>query len=426
MKVISDDTLYEEQYGGSNRNLQSGGQNIDRTRYVEVFALYKEITSKPPPSPERISELTRGILDFLHELSLEQVVSIVEDESRKPLYLRLVEEIFSRVPEYESNFIGKINVVSLQIIILFTFIAKTQRPDGFMYETQKIFYHLVSGDVPLYLDYKRLKGYLISLGQKGELEKAREEYPEAIPKFLALLWYPNQHTEDSDDIFMITSYTYISTTDILDGMMNNVHFIGVAFDVTSADGDKLLPIDFLIHDINHGDEYLERCVRYAVDRSLLKSFYEFIIFFHKNNPKLLDKDGLYKIKFVFFLLVHETDPTYFLQRDGRLPDENFVIDEGIGDYINYPYNQFKDPDDLKMLLPSKVRKSIEELTDDEEKSEIIQDYIEKAVAKYLKVLKIWNDARKRSLARQAGTARGGKRKSKKSKKTRKSRKGRTG
>jgi hypothetical protein len=79
--------------------------------------------------------------------------------------------------------------------------------------------------------------------------------------------------------------------------------------------------------------------------------------------------------------VHETDPTYFIQKDGTppsdnfpdgtIPSENFVIEEGIGAYIIQPYDQFKDPSDLKFLLPANFRKTLEGI-EGEEESEAIE------------------------------------------------------
>jgi hypothetical protein len=196
-------------------------------------------------------------------------------------------------------------------------------------------------------------------------------------------------------IFLITIIDYLSLDEIITGFLENIIICGVASTLIWADGRQITPFEFVEHDITHGNNYNFACYRrMSQSRDEMLSFYNFC------KREATDKDTLYSIKFIMFLLIHEGWCDFFNKKMTKLYMKDIVGSAAL------PIKRFFNKNDLGLSIPTKFRTS---------ESNIIQ-FFNIAIMNYLNHVQLWA-----SLPPRYGAAhsRGGK-KSKRSKRTKKS------
>jgi hypothetical protein len=180
MIIVNDE--YKDKYSQSG-----GGKEEDRA----ILLVYKQLTDRTEKSPEVIAHLTQQIFEYLRAKANEKLdVLFSQDPSNLSRFKGRVDYILSNYLEEEKeeekgDFIGRINIISLQLILLFTFaleeIGKLQTDYGFKFI--RVVMNILRNHN--YLSYHKVKEYIISL---KDFEVAKPDTSEMrVVKSLSLL-----------------------------------------------------------------------------------------------------------------------------------------------------------------------------------------------------------------------------------------------
>jgi hypothetical protein len=359
---------------------QIGGTKEDD----EAIALvYKQLTDRTEKSLEVINRLTDEICDYLRKKSMQMLNTLLEPGTGS--YgdnFDYINDILEDWDREEVNFIGRINVVTFQLILLFSYILQETKGDEYTSNTEPFILVKLDELRSIYLDYISVREHLKSL-------KDSTAYGDIC---FSALWNPLP--ENPTAIFIIYGLSYLKIDDLLDQMMDSTFFLGLSFEFARADSKKMSPLSFLVHDIVHGINYLRRANEASVDISQLKSFYEFL----KANKERFSKkpedkySKFNQIRFIFFLLVHETDVNFFISPRGSLPMPEYVIRNGLGVYFRPPYEQFINENDLGLLMPKIIR----DMPYSPSKRKAVSEYIFESVKSYVIELTKWHSSNQRA------------------------------
>lgn len=342
--------------------IQSAGglKGEDKKIYLKLCS---ELTSRNPNL--NYQEITTNLMDYLKKYAYEQINKLELNEILTNLITTQMDNIFNNKKIYEdNNYIGRINIVSLQVILLFTKIA-LKGDNGFKVNANnvyKCYEKLISAD---FLDYDNIK----------ELITTKQECNRMSVLYLNEDTKKPYSTDTSPDtlIFLVTIVDYFSLDQILTDFLQNVIMCGVASTYLWADGRYLTPFEFLEHDITHGNNYKAFCYdRMHVSRDDMSSFYHFC------KEKIIDdKQKLYSIKFMMFLLIHEGFCDFF----NKNATKRNIFYSGllnIGRFFDSKTNKINE-NDLGLLIPKTYRDSIEK----------VNTYLDKALQDYIESIQSW-------------------------------------
>ena len=302
---------------------------------LQIIEMYKRLTDRKDKSPDEIDKLSLAILSHLQQLAVKTLQKLKDDDST--FQYNEYEKQVNTIVETSSNdtFIVRINVVSFQLIVLFTQILPRQTPIQLVFKVKTENSNIYELD---YTNYSTIKTFMSRNG-------------------FSKLINPKQN-----DIYMIIGTSYLTVTEMLDSMMDDVFFVGLSFDYIDTDGTIESPFSFAHHDMIHYYNY--RTLNDIEDDALLKSFYKFV---RREN---------YNIKLILFLMIHEfqfSNSVYLLPPNIKKDDDSMIIlqqfdDEGILLRIHR---------DLKSLLPKNIKDKSEEE---------INEFIKQSIKDYLVVL----------------------------------------
>ena len=425
----------------SDVNDQVGGKltKDERNTYLELCS---QLTSRNPTLD--YPSITQRLMDYLRRDAVEKIAELPTSPENKAKMNADLNTIFASTDNEDTNYIGRINIVSLQVIILFTL---NVHPIGTPFldnlnDVYKCYEVLVTKnwmdynvikrfltfkglsdvrDIPSYLNFfglesdnavivkyldevegfvviddfnilKKMPDYIehsvqtypIDEVAKKKLRAALMEYADwaeyaywkspkyRVCNFFSQLYLDNINnpytTSTSPDtlIYLITIVDYLSLDEIITSYLENVIICGVASTFLWADGRHLTPFEFLEHDIVHGYNYKGLCYeREGQSRDEMLSFYNFC----KNT--ITDKDTLYSIKFMMFLLIHEGACNFFSKTMVKL-DIKDILD---GDDMK----SFLDEKNLGLSIPKKYRTS----------GEKVNEFFSIAIMNYLNNIKLW-------------------------------------
>jgi len=186
-------------------------------------------------------------------------------------------------------------------------------------------------------------------------------------------------------IFLIIIYDFLTLDEISQCYLN--HFIPCGMTTNSCMVDSLYhtPYDFTLHDIFHGNNYLNYCIfrnnlffNSFLDFELLKKFY----YFYKNT--YADKvNELYQLDIMYFLVIHESFggcfPYYFMDLGPNVRKEEYIKARFYSEF----YDRIMDETDLLPLIPEKV---YSDFKGDEEEDKI-EEYMNKCLETYFDALR---------------------------------------
>jgi len=175
---------------------------------------------------------------------------------------------------------------------------------------------------------------------------------------------------------LITILKYFTITEIIESFLNNKVFCGVTSNYTYADGRYLTPFEFLEHDITHGNNYVDICFdRLSQSQENIKSFYNYC------KTKSMPSEEIYSIKFIIFLLIHETFCEVFPHSRDKLStfNDDFIFQKLTSTNL-CNMSRFTNPNDLGLSIPKKYR----------ENEKTITAYFYKSAYVYIRELYNWN------------------------------------
>lgn len=320
-----------------------------------------------------------GSGDYLiTQLKLDVERGIEKDYSDSPLSLlnRIHEDkniIFDSCDEWFSknmaneNCLMTVNVVSLQIAILFTYASL-----GYNHPT------INDWDTEYKEDKKnvnRLFNQIVYRGDDYDWKRFEDAYKylNENPSSIIRQYFNNG---------IITVIDFLSVDTIIEQYLDGWNTCQIVYKKTFADRRELLPFEYIWHDLAHYSSFLhffeERHSQYPTNYTIekLKEFYDFI-------NTITSVKQRYSVKVIFFILIHESTSKYFDKRllTGNLHYYRHKLYEDTLVWLE----RFDREDDLLLLIPEKYRPPKEE-----EESPKYPDkrfsYLNTALANYLYVL----------------------------------------
>ena len=245
------------------------GGKLEGARRAEYLELCKQMTSRNP-SLDYIPIRDR-ILDILQE-DVREHISTIEEFSTKWL-LSSIDTIFSSIDKTDPNTLATINIVSLQISILFTHFIYMNSNKTFRFIDTKPDYEYLTNNKGKWKEYSFMKTLL---------ESSR----------LSMLLNDNQ----SPRIFM-AFIGFLKIGELLETYFNNVFYLGLSYGINWVDGDRYMPLDYLSHDIFHYEMY-ESCYEFPTIMETFKKFRNYVV-------STKDAPTRYSVDFALFLFLHE-------------------------------------------------------------------------------------------------------------------------
>ena len=323
---------------------QTGGKLIKKERQ-EYLTLCKQLTSRTELKINYFY-LTSQLLDYLRMYAIQKIEAL--DYKKEKMKIDL-EYIFKNIDRNETNYIGKLNIVSLQIIILFT---------ENCYPPEKEF---TSNYNNAYDDYKQLR--------KGDWKQYNVIKTNLIKNYGFKILYLDStgkpyttSTNPNEQIFLITILDYLSIDEINTSFLDNLIICGVSSTFIYADGRYITPFEFLEHDITHGNNYKSLCYdTYFHSKEEIISFYNYC----KNT--ISDKKNLDSIKFMVFLLIHESYCDFFPNQIDNSESSKVSLINSILEYkiLNTNFLNMKrylNNEDLNLSIPKEYRTDNEKIT----------------------------------------------------------------
>ncbi len=349
---------------------QTGGKLTKKER-TEYLVLCNQLTSRDPNIS--YNQITLNLLDYLKNDALDKISNLDITEDIKAKMVADLGTIFRGIDPGDTNYIGKINIVSLQIIILFTV---NTIPIGTVFSDNLndpyACYQLLTETIN-WKDYMEVQEFFTSqdfftsdniacnLFSVIYFDSKREPYTtSASPEEL---------------IYVITILDYLTLDEIITSYLNNVIICGIASTFLYADGRYLTPFEFLEHDITHGQNYN---VCHSIEKASTDKILSFYNFCKETNS---DKSVLYSIKFMIFLLIHESWWDFFPNNVNK----NIDMSEFLSSISQNEYNavismdRFLNPNDLGLSIPKIYRES----------RDTIMNFLKLSVSNYQKALTEW-------------------------------------
>jgi len=353
------------------------GGTLTKDRRNHYFRLCNMLVSRNPDFD--YPRITNEIIDIIYmevQSKILEFPDVPSDQDKKSRMITSIHEIFKSAKVEDTNYIGKVNIISLQCIILFT--ENCIKPD------QEI---VAGGIYENYLNLRRgnWKNYTVMQGLLS-LDTAKDYY---IGGYSHL--YNNEHLgpyttslDPNFNIFLITIIDYLTLDEINNSFLDNVIYCGMTSEFTYADGSFYSPFEFLHHDIVHGKNYHFACYnRNGLIRTDLKTFYEYSKTVEESPESPFSQ--IYAMKLMMFLLIHESLCDFFTSSTTK--------DTILHSILKAPQMymaRFLNDNDLGLSLPKKVRGN----------PELITEYLGWAADVYLSRLRSWREATAKAKANE--------------------------
>jgi len=326
--------------------IQSGGvlSPAERTEYID---LCKILTSRDDTLD--YPAITRCLLEITQREVLAMIPPEYPDDKRASIETE-INRYFGALPADDLNFVGKINLVCLQCILLFTEQCMDPSATTFPANVNNEFLYYSQLQSINWRDYSTLRAFI-------------QTHPYTPLRILLQTGYPvheyTTHEPKNTKIYLITILHIFSMTEMIEFYLDNNIVCGMISKFDYADGRFLAPYEFLAHDITHGDNYTSICSgRATIDTEDIKLFYTNCLSIG------LSPKELYRVKLMIFLLIHESGCDFF-------PDYGHISIDEILERITatglLDIERFLNDNDLGPMIPFTIRcdrdKTLEYLRD---------------------------------------------------------------
>ena len=288
-----------------------------------------------------------GSGDYLiTQLKLDVERGIEKDYSGSPHRQRIQEDkamIFDSCDKWisenikDENCLMTVNLVSLQIAILFTYASL-----GYKHPT------INDWDTEYKEDKKNVNTLFNQIVYRGDdydwkrFEDAYK-YLNENPSSIIRQYFNNG---------IITVIDFLSVDTIIEQYLDGWNTCQIVYKKTFADRRELLPFEYIWHDLAHYSSFLhffeerhsQDPTNYTIEK--LKEFYDFI-------NTITSVKQRYSVKVIFFILIHESTSKYFDKRllTGNLHYSRHKLYEDTLVWLE----RFDREDDLLLLIPEKYR-----------------------------------------------------------------------
>jgi hypothetical protein len=317
--------------------IQEGGK-ISNERRAAYLRLCRQVTSRD--STLDYPAITAEILKF----TKDEAIAIIPEEydtGKKTAIRRDLEAIFAAIPD-DKNYIGKINLVCLQCILLFTEHCMDPAAKSFPVNSNDAFFYYSRLKRIDWRNYSKLQAYIAA--GSGETRQVENLYFSSAS-------YPKRFYTTNEPprsmIFLVTILDYLSITEIIETCLDNVILCGMTGKFDYADGRFISPYEFLEHDITHGNNYEGFCFQRAgIPYEDIQSFYRYCVNGH------LSAKEVYCMKVLIFFLIHESLCDYFPEY-GKLTVDRIISDLTTTSLIGM--RRFENLNDLGKIFPKPIQ-----------------------------------------------------------------------
>lgn len=316
---------------------KSGGGEIDRTEYIEHCKTLIEDNQNKQSYDYLLTKISEIV-------NIEIVNHNVDSKS----YTNF---IFNTDFDAESTLdcLSLINIISFKCAYVFTYIQNINTniftsPLNDIYSISDVFDNIKN-------NYQNLPA--INTYVKEMLSK-----------------YTNHYKSDGNNIsdakpMIITILDYLKLDENLDTYLDGYYLCCLVFKNVNADGYLVPPLEYVLHDIFHANQYIKECHIKIDEREKRKKLFEFIKSFKNKYNK-------WACKVILFFKIHETHEPGL--------EECKVFDKITPEATNKILDRVNNESDLQNLIPKKTR--------DEHK---IYEYIQYAIAMYNGAISIINN-----------------------------------
>ena len=328
------------------RYFQSGGGYFpEKSKESKVNQRNKKRYLKHCENVVKDGDIGSG--DYLiTQLKLDVERGIEKDYSGSPLLERIHKDknmIFDSCDKWisenikDENCLMTVNVVSLQIAILFTYASL-----GYKHPT------INDWDTEYKEDKKNVNTLFNQIVYRGDdydwkrFEDAYK-YLNENPSSIIRQYFNNG---------IITVIDFLSVDTIIEQYLDGWNTCQIVYKKTFADRRELLPFEYIWHDLAHYSSFLhffeerhsQDPTNYTIEK--LKEFYDFI-------NTITSVKQRYSVKVIFFILIHESTSKYFDKRllTGNLHYSRHKLYEDTLVWLE----RFDREDDLLLLIPEKYR-----------------------------------------------------------------------
>ncbi len=318
--------------------------------------------------------LADKMIDYLQIHTWDEIESLKEGEKKTQMKIDFG-IIFNNHQHDDRNHIGRVNIVSLQVIILFTVNDPKYTDDFNKYDFVDSYDNYTPNVVRTFQELMKIKWRkydAVKIFLEGSdcgnicvLYSIRRGEP---------YFEDNTIPTSEQTIYLITIIKYFTLDEMNSAFLKNNILCGVSYKSLFADGRWMNPYMFLDHDIIHGQNYDALCFdRVRVERMELIKFYEYC-----RTNYTGDKQKWYSIKVMMFLLIHEGLCNFFLEQGFQeMEPEEFIQTYFHNGMLKM--KRFEDANDLGEMIPKEYR-------------EKVVDFFEIAIPNYLTALKSWHES----------------------------------
>ena len=360
------------------KNVIRRGGKLPQDERKKYMDLCNQMTSRKHGL--EYNHIADQMIEILKENTFAEINSL-DDVEKKRQMLNDFTSIITNHQHDDANHIGRVNIFSLQVVILFT-LNDVQYDSNFtnydvVGRVKEDFRTLTEID---WKNYDAVKNFLIT---------------STNPIRLTLLYNKDGMPRPDDFIYLITLIDYFTLHELITAFLDKNILCGVSYTSLFADGRWMNPYMFLDHDIIHGQNYKGFCFeRLILDRNELKNFYEYCRTNYRTDNKIM-----YSIKVMIFLLIHEGLCDFFFEkRNSKLIEkrEKFIENHFVG---ILKIERFTRPNDLDFVLSDELRDRLSVHRREEEKEEEakkrgnleedVKKYLIGVIADYLNALDSW-------------------------------------
>lgn len=356
--------------------LLTGGGNLQKDERKEYMDLCNQMTSrKPDITIDPINGVDyKSIADKMIETLLSHTIveinSLYEGEKKEQM-LNDFETISASMRVFDdTNHIGRVNIFSLQVIILFTLNDVDYDPNFEKYD--------VVGSVVIENFQTLIE---IDWKNYGAVRDLLTTPNNPISRLTVL------YNKDEDDfIYLITLIDLFTLDELNIAFLNKNILCGISYTSIFADGRNMNPYIFFDHDIIHGQNYKYVCFQIVrLDLENVTKFYNYCRTYYREKKK-----KWYSIQVMIFLLIHESAfcDFFFERKPTKLIDELNIFIEKYFNNVLLNIERFTIPNDLDFVLSKELKERLEKhrlekhRRGEEEAKE--RGDLEKDVKKYLK------------------------------------------
>lgn len=371
-----------------SRIRQDGGGKMKK-KEKEIYLGHCDVilnTEKQPLTVEQIIESAKYLFYSLKHTAIEETYKKHEDTNREKL-IEDIRIIFDSATAKYDKIIKTIidptflrielqtfiNIVSFQVLVAFTYYLLGYREptiDDFWnpnkYESVMCMEFI--GSTP----YNELQNH-----STEDWRIYRDEMKETM--IISVL------TKEDYANGLIITLTHFGVDDTIQFLLKNKCMCGMLFEHEYTDGRKILPVEFVIHDITHYTNFRSIFASCKPNNIVdVNQLYEYVKDFYEHIKKLDNIYIQYPTKLILYLTFHE--PVSRIQCYTNVHNK-------YTEYKNTYTHFLSDINNLGLLIPKKIR-ILEDGSETKLRKNIIEAYLDYAVACYKYAFDTFKDPKK--------------------------------